>query len=94
VAEEVEVGRVFVRDGPIPSELVANCRARGGEVALLDEGELRGVVFLDPGVHRAWSHLREVVRAANPRSPANSGPASLHLTPPTVAIPPSLQGVR
>jgi len=75
VAAEVDSGRLFLRTGAIPLEVLEDWRSRDGEVALLDDGELRGVVFLDPKIHAAWGHLRAEVQAADLKSPGNFGRA-------------------
>jgi hypothetical protein len=73
VAAEVDSGRLFLRTGAIPLEVLEDWRSRGGEAALLDDGELRGVVFLDPKIHAAWGHLRAEAQAPDIKSPGNFG---------------------
>lgn len=74
VADEIAAGRLFVRSGPVPADAVADIRARGGDVALVSEGRLRGAVFLDPVLHPSWRVAREVWRDSGFLSPATSLP--------------------
>jgi hypothetical protein len=70
VEHEVQGGQVLVRNGPVPLEIVRAWEARRGEVVLVDAGEVRGVVLLDPQNHPTYAALLREWKTVAPQTHA------------------------